>query len=113
MFFFFEIYFQKKRINTSPTPFSAHHSLRLVLKISPLTRKSNGTGLSSDKALLTSWESWYRFHVVGIIYFWVGSGYWLWVVRNTGCDVIVDDEEDAAAMVVDVKKIKNLKKLLT
>ena len=37
----------------------------------------------------------------------------MWVVRNTDCDVIVDDEEDAATMVVDVKKIKNLKKLLT
>ena len=46
--------------------------------------------------------SWYRFHVVGIINFWVGSGYGVWVVKNTGCDVIVDDEEDAA-MVVDVE----------
>ena len=28
------------------------------------------------------------------------------VVKNTGCDVIVDDDEDAAAMVVDVESNK-------
>ena len=64
-----------QRQHTSPIPFSAHHSPREVLRISPRTRKSKGTGLERDKALLTSWDRWYRFQDDGIMNFCAGSEY--------------------------------------
>ena len=77
---------------TSPSPFSAHHSARVVRRISPRTRKSNGTGFSNDRDLFTSCDSWYRRHEPGIMNFWEGRGYADWVVNTTGwatsdCDV--------------------------
>lgn len=44
-------------IHTSPTPFSEHHSPKVPRRISPRTRKSNGTGFGKDRALFTSCES--------------------------------------------------------
>lgn len=42
--------------------------------------------MSRDKALLISWDSWYRFQVDGIMNFCDGSGYGVWVVNRTGCE---------------------------
>ena len=93
------LYFEYLAGRTSPVPFSIHHSPKLPRSISPWTKKSKGIGLDSDKALLISCESWYRFHVDGIMNFCDGSGYCVWVVNRTGCEGPPFDVEAMAVMI--------------